>query len=134
MGTTGIEKQKRKTTVNNLWPAIPYLVRISVAKKDASYKHPSDSRYDGWREVWAKCDIELFDRVLTKQLCEVYLGQILDYADSFPMVCSLTKRLRVTSADSVHLSSAYRYYGSSQNTLCRVGVELILKPIQTLCL
>ena len=113
--------------VTNLWPAIPYLVRISVAKKDPTCKHPTDARYDGWREIWAKCDIELFDRILTKKLRDVYLIQLLDYANSLPMVCSFMKKLNVMAADSISVSSAYRYYGTHAHVTHRIGVELILK-------
>ena len=118
--------------ITNLWPAIPYLVRISVAKKDPTYKHPTDARYDGWREIWAKCDIELFDRVLNKKLRDVYLVQLLDYANSLPMVCSFMKKLNVMAADSVLVSSAYRYYGTHAHVTHRIGVELILKTVLSL--
>lgn len=143
MSTSATEKQARgragfvhekvkmsSSTVRsvNLWPVVPYLVRISVAKKDPAYKHVTDTRYNGWREIWAKCDFELFDCVLTKKLREVYLLETLDYADSLPMVAMLTKRLSVMAADSISLASAYRYYGDRANISHRIGVELV-KPI-----
>ena len=112
----------------NLWPVVPYLVRISVAKKDPTCKHATDARYNGWREIWAKCDFELFDRVLTKKLREAYLLETLDYAGSLPMVVMLTKRLSVMAVDSISLASAYRYYGDRVNVSHRIGVELV-KPI-----
>ena len=85
----------------NIWPVVLYLVRISVAKKDSAYKHANDARYNGWREIWAKCDFELFDRVLTKKLREAYLLETLDYAGSLPMVVMLTKRLSVIGQQKV---------------------------------
>lgn len=111
----------------NIWPVVPYLVRISVAKKDPTYKHATDSRYNGWREIWAKCDFELFDRALTKKLREVYLLETLDYADSLPMVVMFTKRLSIMAADSMSFASAYRYYGDKKKVSHRIGVELV-KP------
>lgn len=111
----------------NRWPVVPYLVRISVAKKDPTYKNATDSRYNGWREIWAKCDIELFDRALTKKLRDVYLLETLDYADSLPMVVMLTKRLSIMATDSTSLASAYRYYGNKKKVSHRIGVELV-KP------
>ena len=113
----------------NYWPSIPYLVRISVAKKDAKHKCANDPRYNGWREVWAKCGIELFDRKLNKKLRKAYFNETLNYADSLPAVCMLKKRLKVMASDSILVSSAYRYYGSSCTDITfRIGVELILQP------
>ena len=112
----------------NLWTVAPYLVRISVAKKDSAYKHSTDARYNGWREIWAKCDFELFDRILTKKFQTAYLLETLDYADSLPMVAMFTKRLSVMAADSISLASAYRYYGDRASVSHRIGVELV-KPI-----
>ena len=128
-GRAGTKAKVIEATVQstNLWPVIPYLVRISVAKKDSAYKHTNDVRYNGWREIWAKCDFELFDRVLTKKLREAYLLETLDYAGSLPMVVMLTKRLSVMAADSISLASAYRYYGDKKMVSHRIGVELI-KP------
>lgn len=117
-----------KNTVT-LWPTVPYLVRISVAQKDPKCKCREDPRYDGWREIWAKCGIELFDRVLTKKLRAAYFSETLNYADSLPAVCLLTKKLKVSAFDSLTVSSAYRYYAEKNGDIThRIGVELILQP------
>jgi len=117
-----------KSTIN-LWPAIPYFVRISVAEKDAKHKCREDTRYDGWREIWAKCGIELFDKVLDKKYREAYFAETLNYADSLPVVCMLKRRFNISASDSKRLSSAYRYYGKKDGTVThRIGVEVILQP------
>jgi len=113
----------------NCWTAIQYIVRISVAEKDEKHKCREDPRYNGWREVWSKCGIEQFDRVLDKRLRTAYFSETLNYADSLPAVCLLTKRLNVSASDSVNVSSAYRYYARKDGTVThRIGVELILQP------
>ena len=119
---------KKNKSENNLWPTVQYVVRISVAKKDDSCKNKIDPRYEGWREVWAKCSVELFDRSLTKKFMIAYLKEILEYANSFPMVCKLTKGMTVIVADSENNSSMYRYYGKKEKVLYRIGVE-ILSPM-----
>lgn len=111
-----------------VWNAIPYLIRISVAEMDPVAKCKGDPRYNGWREVWAKCCIEQFDRKLDKRLREAYLKQTLDMADSLPMVELYTKKLDVSATDSTLTSSRYRYYGKSNHAVIRVGVEMILNP------
>lgn len=111
-----------------VWSAIPYLIRISVAEKDPQSRCKEDPRYNGWREVWAKCGIEQFDRKLDKRLREAYLKQTLDIADSLPMVEVYTKKLDVSAADSTVTSSMYRYYGKERNVTIRVGVEMIPNP------
>ena len=111
-----------------VWNAIPYLIRISVAKKVPQHKCRIDPRYDGWSEVWAKCGIEQFDRKLDKKFRNAYLKQTLDMADSLPLVDLYTKALTVSALDSADMSSMYRYYGKSGNISIRVGVEMILNP------
>ena len=111
-----------------VWNAIPYLIRISVAKKDPLHKGNADPRYNGWREVWARCGIEQFDRKLPKRLREAYLKQSLDMADSLPMVALHKKGFDLSATDSMLTSSMYRYYGKGKNTVIRIGVEMILNP------
>lgn len=113
----------------NYWPPVPYLVRISVAEKDGKHKCHEDPRYNGWREIWAKCGIELFDRVLDKKLRDAYLTETLNYADSLPAVCMLKKRLNISASDSERLSSSYRYYCKKNGVVShRISVELVLQP------
>lgn len=111
-----------------IWNAIPYLIRISVAKKAPRHKCRFDPRYDGWSEVWAKCGIEQFDRELDKKFRNAYLKQTLDMVDALPSVNLYTKTLTVSTADSAHTSSMCRYYGKNGNVSIRVGVEMILNP------
>ena len=121
--------QNELGTMMNYWPTVPYLVRISVAKRDMKHKCQEDPRYDGWREIWARCGIELFDRKLSKKFRDAYLSETLNYADSLPQVCFLKKKFNVSASDSDRVSSSYRYYTKKNGTIThRIGVELILQP------
>ena len=113
----------------NILPSLPYQIAISIAERDLSYKNPSDARWDGWRPIWSKCWTEFVDHVLDEEMRERYLDALLDYAITLPMVCTLTKKLKMLNTEKGMV--AYCFYGLRAKPAYRVGVELIKMPVLT---
>ena len=120
----------------NILSTVPYHIVISIAKKDLTYRSPSDKRYERWRPICFKCCAEWFNHyVLDENMRDRYCDELIEHTISSHIVKMLIGEVRCLGGrrtfNSERGTVVYRYYEACNKAKYRVGVELIRRTILT---